>query len=65
MTLSLSLSLDFFLILRLTMMLCSVLANDGKTYLADGVNSLPDAKCTTACSVDSLVMQGRTTVVEN
>ncbi|KAB2573856.1 hypothetical protein DBV05_g7537 [Lasiodiplodia theobromae] len=42
-----------------------VLADDGKTYLADGVNSLPDAKCTQGCSVESLVMQGRTTVVEN
>ncbi|KAF4314096.1 Crotonase core [Botryosphaeria dothidea] len=40
-----------------------VLANDGNTYLADGVNSLPDAKCTQGCSVQSLVMQGRTTVV--
>ncbi|KAF9630434.1 Crotonase core [Lasiodiplodia theobromae] len=42
-----------------------VLADDGKTYLADGVNSLPERKCTQGCSVESLVMQGRTTVVEN
>ncbi|EKG20854.1 Crotonase core [Macrophomina phaseolina MS6] len=42
-----------------------VLTNDGKAYLADGVNSLPDPKCTQGCVVQELSMQGRTTVVSN
>ncbi|KAH7050215.1 hypothetical protein B0J12DRAFT_740485 [Macrophomina phaseolina] len=42
-----------------------VLTNDGKAYLADGVNSLPDPKCIEGCVVQELSMQGRTTVVSN